>query len=40
MLVTLNAQQYVDTGYQFFYYGLRVDGIYVNEGAPTGRTQP
>ena len=36
VLVTLNAQQYVDTSYQFYYYGLRVDELTVNGGPPGG----
>ena len=27
VLVTLNAQQYVDTTYRFRYYGLRIDQV-------------
>ena len=36
MLITLNMQQYVDTGYKFSYYGLRVDEVSVNDGPPGG----
>ena len=36
VLVTLNAQQYVDTTYRFSYYGLRIDDVNVNGGPPGG----
>ena len=36
VLITLNMQQYVDTGYKFSYYGLRVDEVSVNDGPPGG----
>jgi hypothetical protein len=36
VLVTLNAQQYVDTTYRFRYYGLRIDQVTVNGGPPGG----
>ena len=36
VLVTLNAQQYVDTTYRFSYYGLRIDDVLVNGGPPGG----
>ena len=38
VLVTLNAQQYVDTTYRFRYYGLRIDQVTVNGGPPGGVT--
>ena len=38
VLVTLNAQQYVDTTYRFLYYGLRIDRVTVNGGPPGGVT--
>jgi len=37
--VTLNAQQYVDTGYKFSYFGLQIDVISVNGGPPGGITE-
>ena len=39
VFVTLNAQQYVDTGYKFSYFGLRIDVISVNGGPPGGITE-
>ena len=36
VLVTLNAQQYVDTTYRFSYYALRIDDVSVNGGPPGG----
>ena len=37
--MTLNAQQYVDTGYKFSYFGLQIDVISVNGGPPGGITE-
>ena len=36
VLVTLNAQQYVDTTYRFSYYGLTINNVLVNGGPPGG----
>ena len=36
VLVTLNAQQYVDTTYRFSYYTLIIDDVNVNGGPPGG----
>jgi len=38
VLVTLNAQQYVDTTYRFRYNGLRIDQVTVNGVPPGGVT--
>ena len=38
VLVTLNAQQYVDTTYTFSYFSLRIDNVSVNGGPPGGIT--